>query len=143
MIAGLREDIRVGDPRYAGPVASSIPLTERARERMAARFRALGDPTRLNILERLFQSPASVGELVEHVRGTQANVSKHLGVLRSQGLVGRRKQGNRTVYSIADPSLERICAVVCAALGRDARAEAEALAPLRARKRTRSLTPAR
>jgi hypothetical protein len=56
-------------------------------------------------------------------------VSKHLGVLRSQGLVGGRKQGNRTVYSIADPSLERICSVVCAAVGREARAEADALSP--------------
>jgi DNA-binding transcriptional ArsR family regulator len=74
--------------------------------------------------------------VLEHVGGTQANVIKHLGVLRSQGLVGRRKQGNRTVYSIADPSLERICAVVCAALGRDARAEADALAPRRARRRS-------
>ena len=136
MVADLQGENRVGDSRYAALVAPSIPLTERARERMAARFRALGEPTRLNILERLFRSPASVGELLEHVGGTQANVSKHLGVLRSQGLVGRRKQGNRTVYSIADPSLERICSVVCAALGRDARAEADALAPRRARRRT-------
>lgn len=124
-----------GDPGYAVGVSPAIPLTDRARERMAARFRALGDPTRLNILERLFRSPASVGELLSHVGGTQANVSKHLGVLRAQGLVGRRKQGNRTVYSIADPSLERICTVVCAAIGRDARAEAEALAPRRVRRR--------
>jgi DNA-binding transcriptional ArsR family regulator len=136
MVIDLQGENRVGDSRYAALVAPSIPLTERARERMAARFRALGEPTRLNILERLFRSPASVGELLEHVGGTQANVSKHLGVLRSQGLVGRRKQGNRTVYSIADPSLERICSVVCAALGRDARAEADALAPRRARRRT-------
>jgi DNA-binding transcriptional ArsR family regulator len=138
MSISLWEETRVGDPGYSAPVAPSIPLTDRARERMAARFRALGDPTRLNILERLFRSPASVGEVLEHVGGTQANVSKHLAVLRLQGLVGRRKQGNWTVYSIADPSLERICAVVCAALGRDARAEAEALAPRRARKRTAS-----
>lgn len=122
------------DPGYAVPMTPAIPLTDRARERMAARFRALGDPTRLNILERLFRSPASVGEVLEHVGGTQANVSKHLGVLRAQGLVGRQKQGNRTVYSIADPSLERICSVVCAALGRDARAEADALAPRRVRR---------
>ncbi len=122
---------------YAIGVGSSVWLTELARERMAARFRALGDPTRLNILQRLFQSPASVGEVIEHVGGTQANVSKHLGVLRSQGLVGGRKQGNRTVYSIADPSLERICSVVCAAVGREARAEAEALSPRRSRRRVR------
>src|SRR6266511_8774 len=129
-----QEEIRDGGPNYTDSMAPVIPLTDRARERMAARFRALGEPTRLKILERLFRSPASVGEVLEHVGGTQANVSKHLGVLRSQGLVGRRKQGNRTVYSIADPSLERICAVVCAALGRDARADAEALAPRRARR---------
>jgi DNA-binding transcriptional ArsR family regulator len=126
-----------GDFGYAIGVASPIRLTGRARERMAARFRALGDPTRLNILERLFQSPASVGEVIEHVGGTQANVSKHLGVLRSQGLVGGRKQGNRTVYSIADPSLERICSVVCAAVGRDARAEADALSPQLLRRKVR------
>jgi DNA-binding transcriptional ArsR family regulator len=102
---------------------------------MAARFRAIGDPTRLKILERLFRSPASVGEVLKYVGGTQANVSKHLGVLRSRGLVDRRKHGNHTVYSIADPSLERICSVVCAALGRDARAEVEALAPRNARRR--------
>ena len=134
----LWDGVERGIRSYPVTVAPPIPLTDRARERMAARFRALGDPTRLNILERLFRSPASVGEVLEHVGGTQANVSKHLAVLRLQGLVGRRKQGNWTVYSIADPSLERICAVVCAALGRDARAEAEALAPRRARKRTAS-----
>ena len=136
MIISLWDGDRAGDPGYPVPVSPPIPLTDRARERMAARFRALGEPTRLNILERLFRAPGSVGEILEYVGGTQANVSKHLGVLRSQGLVGRRKQGNRTVYSIADPSLERICAVVCAALGRDARAEVAALAPRRGRKRT-------
>jgi DNA-binding transcriptional ArsR family regulator len=136
MDISLRGDIGAVDPGYPALVAPSTPLTELARERMAARFRALGDPTRLNILERLFRSPASVGEVLEYVGGTQANVSKHLAVLRSRGLVGRRKQGNHIVYSIADPSLERICSVVCAALGRDARAEVEALAPRKARRRT-------
>ena len=134
------------DPDFG--YATGVPslrtsLTARARERMAARFRALGDPTRLSILERLFRSPASVGEVIEHVGSTQANVSKHLGVLRSQGLVGSRKDGNRTVYSIADPSLERICAVVCAAVGRDARAEADALAPRPVRSKARRSRVAR
>lgn len=130
-----REGSGTGDAGYSSSVPPVIPLTHRARERMAARFRALGDPTRLNILEYLFRAPASVGEVLAQVGGTQANVSKHLAVLRLQGLVARRKQGNRTVYSIADPSLERICTVVCAALGRDARAEADALAPRRTGRR--------
>ena len=102
-------------------------LSERTRELMAVRFRALGEPTRLKILERLFRSPASVGEILDTVGGTQANVSKHLAVLRTGRLVSGRKEGNRTVYSISDPAIERLCKVVCEAVGRDARAEAKAV----------------
>ena len=106
--------------RYASGMAAAIPLSDRARERMAVRFRALGEPTRLKILERLFRSPASVSEILAAVGSTQANVSKHLAVLRSGGLVRGRREGNRTVYRIADPSLERLCAVVCDAVKKEA-----------------------
>lgn len=106
--------------RYASEMAAAIPLSERARERMAVRFRALGEPTRLKILERLFRSPASVSEILAAVGSTQANVSKHLAVLRSGGLVRGRREGNHTVYRIADPSLERLCAVVCDAVKKEA-----------------------
>ena len=111
------------------------PLSDRARELMAVRFRALGEPMRLKILERLFRSPASVGEILDTVGGTQANVSKHLAVLRSGRLVSGRKDGNRTVYSISDPALERLCAVVCEAVSREARAEAKAVAGAQNRRR--------
>jgi len=110
------------------------PLSDRARELMAVRFRALGEPMRLKILERLFRSPASVGEILDTVGGTQANVSKHLAVLRTGRLVRGCKEGNRTVYSIADPALERLCAVVCEAVSREARAEAKAVALLSPRR---------
>lgn len=120
---------------YSGGMTPLAPLSDRARELMAARFRALGEPTRLKILERLFRSPASVGEILETVGGTQANVSKHLGVLRAGRLVSGRKDGNRTVYSISDPALERLCAVVCEAVSREARAEAKAVAPSPPRRR--------
>jgi DNA-binding transcriptional ArsR family regulator len=124
--------------RFPGAVAGRTPrapLSDRARELMAVRFRALGEPMRLKILERLFRSPASVGEILNTVGGTQANVSKHLAVLRTGRLVRGRKDGNRTVYSISDPALERLCAVVCEAVSRDARAEAKAVAPSPPRRR--------
>ena len=95
---------------------------------MALRFKALGEPMRLKILERLFRSPASVSEILTDIRATQANVSKHLAVLRSGGLVRRKREGNRTVYWISDPSIERLCAVVCDAVGREALEDAKALA---------------
>jgi DNA-binding transcriptional ArsR family regulator len=124
---------RIGYPPVMAK--ASDPLPERARELMAARFRALGEPNRLKILERLFRSPASVGEILEAVGGTQANVSKHLGVLRAGRLVAGRKDGNRTVYSISDPALERICAVVCESVNRDAAAEAKAVLATPGRRR--------
>lgn len=114
---------------YSSPMPAPTPLSERARELVAARFRALGEPMRLRILERLFRSPASVGEILVSVDGTQANVSKHLGVLHAGGLVRRRRHGLRTVYSIADPTLERICAIVCDAVTRDVHDEARAVSP--------------
>ena len=127
-----------GEFGYApGMAKTPDPLTDRARELMAARFRALGEPNRLRILERLFCSPASVGEILDAVGGTQANVSKHLGVLRAGRLVAARKAGNRIVDSISDPALERICAVVCESVNRDALAEAKAvLAPPARRRRS-------
>ena len=110
-------------------MATLSPLSERARERIAERFRALGEPMRLKILERLFRAPASVGDILGSIGGTQANVSKHLAVLHAGGLVRRRRDGLKTVYSIGDPTLERICAIVCDAVARDAREEADATAP--------------
>ena len=115
--------------RYAEGMSAGGALTDRARERMALRFRALGEPMRLRILERLFQSAASVGEILQSSGGMQANVSKHLAVLRASGIVRRRREGARTVYSISDPSIEKLCAVVCDAVSREAREEAAAMLP--------------
>lgn len=113
---------------YPAGMPPLTALSDRARERIAERFRALSEPMRLKILERLFRSPASVGEILTSVGGTQANVSKHLALLHAGGLVERRRQGLKTVYSIGDPTLERICAIVCDAVTRDARDEARAVA---------------
>lgn len=112
-----------------------MKLNERVRDRVAARFRALGEPMRLRILERLFQGEASVTEILEEVGGTQANVSKHLSLLHAERLLSRRKEGTRTLYRIADPMLEKICEVVCDAVQREARREAEELAPTPPKKR--------
>lgn len=106
-----------------------VTLNERTRDRVAARFRALGEPMRLRILERLFLGEASVGEILEEVGGTQANVSKHLAVLHAERLLHRRKDGTRTLYAIADPMLEKICTIVCEGIQKDARREAQELMP--------------
>lgn len=104
-----------------------LVLSEAARDRVAARFRALGEPTRLRVLERLFEGPASVSEILEHVGGTQANVSKHLALLHAAGLLSRKKDGTRTVYAISDPTLKKICTIVCAEVERSAKSEVDAV----------------
>ena len=103
---------------------ASLPLTDAGCDEVALRFRALSEPMRLKILRRLFRSEASVGEILEEVGGTQANVSKHLAVLHGSSLVARRKDGTRTVCRIADPTLLKICAIVCEGVERGAREKA-------------------
>jgi DNA-binding transcriptional ArsR family regulator len=91
-------------------------LGENALELVAARFRALGDPSRLHLLDLLMERKRSVQELVEASGLSQSNVSRHLGLLRREGLVGRSREGNRALYRIADPSVEKLCQIVCGGL---------------------------
>ena len=66
-------------------------------------FRALGDPTRRAIFERLVgEGEQTVRALTDHAGISQPAVSKHLGVLKSAGLVRDRPEGRQTHYS-ADP----------------------------------------
>jgi ArsR family transcriptional regulator len=99
------------------PKKSAHPvLPEDALELVASRFRSLGDPSRLRLLNLLMQGEASVQDLVEASGLTQTNVSRHLGLLRREGLVGRTRDGNRAVYRIIDPSVEKLCTIVCGGL---------------------------
>lgn len=94
------------------------PLPDELVELIARRFRLLGEPTRIKLLDRLRQGDASVQELTEAIGTTQQNVSKQLGVLLQAGIVGRRKVGNYAYYSIADESVFALCEQVCGSLER-------------------------
>ena len=94
------------------------PLQPNAADLIAGRFRALSDPTRLRILDQLRRNEElSVGELTEALATSQQNVSKHLGALRAEGFVARRKQGTSSLYRIADPTVLELCDRLCAADG--------------------------
>jgi DNA-binding transcriptional ArsR family regulator len=94
------------------------PLPDPLIELIAQRFRVIGEPTRIRILDRLRDGPATVGELRDGLGTTQQNVSKHLGVLHIAGIVGREKRGNHAVYSIADETVFGLCEQVCGGLRR-------------------------
>lgn len=93
-----------------------IELSGTNASAIAERFKALGEPMRLLLLEALRRGECSVGELAELTGGGQANVSKHLQVLLQQGYVDRRKEGTTSWYRITDPQVFRMCELVCGGL---------------------------
>ena len=92
------------------------PLPPEVLDQIAERFRVLAEPSRLRILNLLLTGERSVSELVEETGLTQANVSKHLGLLRSSQFVERRKDGLYSFYSVSDPSVAVLCEVMCGRL---------------------------
>ena len=94
----------------------SPQLSRTALEMVAARFRALGDATRLEILQNLMEGEKTVQELSEITAMSQANISKHLSVLADQGLVTKRREGLYSFYSICDSSVYDLCNLVCTSL---------------------------
>ena len=95
-------------------VKSSLP--REALEIVAQRFRALGDATRLGLLQALFERERTVQELCALTGTSQANASKHLALLLERGLVTRQRDGLFVRYGIADSSLQRLCHLVCGSL---------------------------
>jgi len=87
-------------------------------ELIAERFRVLGEPMRIRLLDALRGAPATVGELQQATGATQQNVSKHLGVLLRSGLLSRRKEGNHSLYAIADEGVFELCEQVCGGMRR-------------------------
>ena len=92
------------------------PLPDDLAELVAQRFRVIGEPMRIRLLDQLRDGERSVGDLVEALGATQQNVSKHLGVLHQAGVVSRAKQGTFVRYSIADSGVFDLCEQVCGGL---------------------------
>jgi DNA-binding transcriptional ArsR family regulator len=92
------------------------PLPEGLAELIARRFRALGDPLRVRLLDLLRDGELSVNVLAEQLGAGQQNVSKHLTVLTDAAMVARRKEGTHVYYRIADEGVFALCEQVCGAL---------------------------
>jgi DNA-binding transcriptional ArsR family regulator len=92
------------------------PLPEDLAELIARRFRAMAEPMRVRLLDRLRDGEASVNDLAAALGTSQQNVSKHLMVLADAGVVGRRKEGTRVYYRIADEAVLELCERVCGSL---------------------------
>ena len=94
------------------------PLTEDALQLVAQRFAVLAEPMRLRLIQTLLAGERNVTELVRATGGTQANISRHLQTLIATHILTRRKEGLQVFYRIADPTIPRLCELVCGSLGK-------------------------
>ncbi len=101
-------------------------LTPEAMNLVAARFKVLGDPMRLRILNALQNGEQSVTQVTEAVAASQPNVSKHLKTLQDAGLIARRQEGNTVYYRVADETVFQLCDVVCHSIEQHLTAQASA-----------------
>ena len=87
-------------------------MQESLRRFKADIFQALAHPTRIAIIEFLSSGELSAGVLIDKLGIEQANVSQHLAVLRAKQLVINRKSGNQVFYSVRDPIIIEVLALM-------------------------------
>lgn len=107
---------------------ASIPLTPDVLALVAERFKALGEPARLQLLNALRGGELTVNELVESTGLGQANVSKHLQLLHQLGFVSRRKDGLFVYYALTDRSVFKLCDLMCGRIEAQLEAQRRVLA---------------
>ena len=108
---------------------------------------------RLRLVHALFDGEKNVNALAEVTGGSQTNVSRHLQTLTQANVLARRKDGLQVFYSIADPSIFKLCELVCGSLEKQLAKQAGAFAggaiadkqgtPLSATHQHRSKVPSR
>jgi DNA-binding transcriptional ArsR family regulator len=87
-------------------------MSEDELEQIAGRFKMLGEPMRLKILQAVCKEPRTVNDIVAAVGATQANVSKHLALLAAAGILTRKKAGQCVYYGMKDQLTVKMCELV-------------------------------
>ncbi len=81
-------------------------------------LKTLASPRRIEILHELARGPIEVGRLAEAIGASQPNVSQHLAVLRSAGIVEAERDGREVRYRLTDPDVMIACALMRSVLER-------------------------
>lgn len=110
-------------PKRIAQKSAKPVMTEAMLEAVARRFRALGTPSRLRILNALMDGALTVGELVAATGLEQSNLSRQVAELEQEGCVSRVREGRHVRVAIADPTLFALCDLVCGSLRDQAEAE--------------------
>ena len=81
-------------------------------------LKTLASPRRLDILHRLAEGPVEVGRLAQEIGASQPNVSQHLSVLRTAGIVDAERDGREVRYRLVDPDVMVACGLMRGVLQR-------------------------
>ncbi len=71
--------------------------------------KTLANPKRLEILNMLREKELNVGEIVKHMKGSKANISQHLAMMRAAGILEARREGVNIIYRIGNPKVIKAC----------------------------------
>ncbi|MEO8506552.1 MAG: metalloregulator ArsR/SmtB family transcription factor [Betaproteobacteria bacterium] len=93
-------------------------LDDHAIRQVADFFSAFAVPMRLKILNALRSGERNVGDLTAELGCSQANISKHLGLLTQRGLIEKSTRGTSAFYRITDQRIFDLCDLVCVQVGR-------------------------
>lgn len=97
----------------------NAPQSDAAFEAIAQRFKVLGEPTRLRLLHLIRQKERTVSELADSLEMSQPNVSKHLALLKNEGVIAPRRDGTRVYYHIEAAYVFALCDIVCEGIEAD------------------------
>ena len=97
--------------RTSHPVIDTDTLRSAVTQAVTA-LKLLANEDRLVLLCQLSQGEMCVSELEEQLGIRQPTLSQQLGVLRNEGVVNTRRQGKNIYYSVADPAMLEIVAVL-------------------------------
>jgi DNA-binding transcriptional ArsR family regulator len=78
-------------------------------ERQAIVCKAFANPTRLHLLDLLGKGEIGAGTLQERLGISKANLSQHLSILRSAGVVNTRREGKRLLAELSSPQIKEAC----------------------------------
>ena len=112
----------------------NFAINGKMTELAAQRFRLLGEPMRLRILQALEAGEQPVHQIVATLDAGQPNVSKHLRALCQGGLVSSKREGLNIYYRIADPMVFKLCQLVCHSAEQHARSQLAQLSAVPARR---------
>ena len=87
-------------------------LLEKIFEMQCEICKALGNPLRLAIVDRLNEGETAAADLIVELEISKANLSKHMTLLTHGGIVEVRREGRQIFYRLTDPEIHQACAIM-------------------------------